>query len=70
MAKTIYPVIKQYIQAHKSMDKIFVNQNIQLFEEQHYYWPYASQFIIRGRLLLTNNSADISIVHRLSTSKG
>jgi len=65
MAKTVYPLAKQYIEAGKPMDRNFVNQYIQLFEEHYSDWLYDPQYVMRGRLLITDSTPDIGIVRRL-----
>ena len=65
MAKTAYPLVKQYIEARRPMDRDFVNQYIQLYEEHYSDWLYDPLYLMRGRLLITDNVADIDTVHRL-----
>ena len=65
MAKTVYPLAKQYIVARKPMDRNFVNQYIQLFEEYYSNWLYDPQYVMRGRLLISDSTTDFSIVRRL-----
>jgi len=65
MAKTAYPMVKEYIEARKPMDKDFVNQYIQLYEAHYSDWLYDPAYLMRGRLLLSENAADFDIVSHL-----
>jgi hypothetical protein len=65
MAKTVYPLAKQYIEASKPMDRNFVNQYVQLFEEHYSDWLYDLQYVMRGRLLISDSTPDIGILSRL-----
>jgi hypothetical protein len=65
MAKTAYPLVKEYIEAKKPMDKDFVNQYIQLYEEHFAAWLYDPQYLMRGRFLLTEKAEDFDIMRRL-----
>ena len=65
MAKTAYPLVKEYITTRKSMDRDFVNRYIQLFEERFSSWIYDPQYVMRGRLLLSEKATDFDIMRRL-----
>jgi hypothetical protein len=65
MAKTAYPVVKEYIEAHKPIDRSFVNRYIQLFEEHHSDWLLDPEYVMRGRLLLSENAEDFDLFNRL-----
>ncbi len=65
MAKTAYPLVKEYIEARKPMDRDFVNRYIQLYEEHFSAWLYDPQYLMRGRLLLSEKDADFEIVRHL-----
>ena len=47
------------------MDKDFVNRYIQLYEEHFSSWLYDPQYLMRGRLLISDNAADFDIMGRL-----
>ena len=65
MAKTAYPLVKEYITAGKPMDRDFVNRYIQLYGEHFSGWLYDPQYLMRGHLLLSEKAADFDIVRRL-----
>jgi len=65
MAKTAYPLVKEYITTRKSMDRDFVNRYIQLFEERFSNWIYDPQYVMRGHLLFSEKSTDFDIMRRL-----
>jgi len=65
MAKTAYPLVKEYITIRKPMDRDFVNRYIQLFEEHFSSWLYDPQYLMRSRLLLSENAADFEIMRHL-----
>jgi hypothetical protein len=65
MAKTAYPLVKEYITTRKPMDRDFVNRYVQLYEEHFSGWLYDPQYLMRGRLLLSEKAADFDIMRRL-----
>ena len=65
MAKTAYPLVKEYIEARKPIDRDFINRYIQLHEEHFSSWLYDRQYLMRGRLLVSENAADPDIMNRL-----
>jgi len=65
MAKTAYPLVKEYVEARKPMDRNFVNRYIQLYEEHYSDWLYDPQYLMRGRLLISDNAADIDTMRSL-----
>ncbi|HYK45697.1 MAG TPA: hypothetical protein VEV83_11045 [Parafilimonas sp.] len=65
MAKTAYPLVKEYIEAHKPMDRNFVDRYIQLYEGHYSDWLYDPQYLMRGRLLISDNAADLDTMRNL-----
>jgi len=65
MAKTAYPLVKEYIEVRKPMDRDFVNRYIQLYEEHFSGWLYDPEYLMRGRVLVSENDADFDISRRL-----
>jgi hypothetical protein len=64
MAKTAYPLVKQYIETSKPMDSDFVVNYIRLFGEQYSAWLYDPRFLMRGRLMVSGKPADFDTVRR------
>jgi len=64
MAKTAYPLVKEYITSRKPMDRDFVNRYIQLYQEHFSDWLYDPQYLMRGRLLLSEKASDFDILRR------
>lgn len=65
MAKTAYPLVKEYITARKPMDRDFVNRYIQLYEGHFSDWLYDPHYLMRGRLLVSEKTADFAVVRQL-----
>ena len=65
MAKRAYPLVKEYITARRPIDRDFVNRYVRLYEEHFSGWIYDPQYLMRGRLLLSEKAADFDIVRRL-----
>jgi len=65
MAKTAYPIVKEYLISRKPIDKDFVNRYIQLFEDHYAAWLYDPRYVMRGRLFLSDNPADFDVVSRI-----
>jgi len=70
MAKEIYPLVKQYISDHKSIDQNFVNEYIRLYEEHFSVWLTEIENLMYGRSVLTENKADLDLIARLYRSPG
>jgi hypothetical protein len=65
MAKTDYPVVKEYIMARKPMDRDFVNRYIALYEEHYPDWISIPDYIMMGRFVFSENPADFDLISRL-----
>ena len=62
MAKAAYPLVKEYIQAGKHLDREFVDRYIHVFEERFPDWLYDPQYVMRGRTLITDREEDADIL--------
>lgn len=65
MAKTAYPLVREYIEANRPMDSAFVSRYIQLYKDHFSAWLYDLSYLMRGRLLLSENATDFDLVRRL-----
>lgn len=64
MAKDVYPVVKDYIVNHRSIDQNFMNQYIGLFEKDFPVWLTDLDFVMMGRYVLSENPADFNFIDR------
>ncbi len=65
MAKTAYPIVKEYISNRKPIDQSFVNEYIRLFEEHYTDWLSIPEFIMMGHIVYSENPADFQLTQRL-----
>ena len=65
MARAAYPLVKEYIQAGKHLDREFVDRYIHLFEERFPNWLYDPQYVMRGRLLITDRAEDADVLRSI-----
>lgn len=65
MAKTAYPMVKEYISNRKPIDRLFVNEYIRLFEEHYSEWLSIPEFIMMGHVVYSENQADFKLTERL-----
>jgi len=65
MAKTAYPMVKEYITNRKPIDRQFVNEYIRLFEEHYSEWLSIPEFIMMGHVVYSENPADFKLTERL-----
>ncbi|UQB69824.1 hypothetical protein [Epilithonimonas zeae] len=64
MARKIYPLVKQYIEEKKSIDKHFVNQYIDLYESNFPSWINESQNLMTYRYIMSENKNDFKTIRR------
>jgi hypothetical protein len=65
MAKTVFPVLKEYLQTDKAMDKAFVNHYISRFEDSAHQWTHEMPFLMTYRSVISDNKADFDTLRRL-----
>ena len=65
MAKTAYPMVKEYISNRKPIDQPFVNEYIRLFENYYGKWLSIPEFIMMGHVVYSENPADFKLTERL-----
>ena len=64
MARKIYPLVKQYIEEKKSIDKNFVNHYIDLYESNFPSWINESQNLMTYRYIMSENKNDFKTIRR------
>ena len=64
MAKQVYPIVKDYIDSNKPIDKNFITQYLEQFDKNFSDWLTTMDFIMRGRYVLSENPADFNLIDR------
>jgi hypothetical protein len=64
MAKKIYPLVTDYIEKQKPIDKAFIDNYIKIFDDNFSDWLLDLDHIMSGRYVLTDNSEDFKIINR------
>ena len=62
MAKKIYPLVKAYISAGKSLDEDFIGQYIQLFDQNFVGWLKKKDFIMADRYVISDNANNFDAI--------
>jgi hypothetical protein len=62
MAKAAYPLVKEYIVAHKPIDQDFVNRYIKIYGEHFSAWLSDPDYLMIGRTVLSENPADFDLL--------
>ncbi|MBW1658389.1 hypothetical protein [Flavobacterium quisquiliarum] len=65
MAKKIYPIVKEYIDQKKAMDKNFIDTYIKLYEENFPNWIDELDNIMTYRYVLSENETDLRGISKL-----
>ncbi|AWK06034.1 hypothetical protein HYN56_18105 [Flavobacterium crocinum] len=65
MAKQIYPLVKEYIDQKKSMDKNFIDTYIKLYEENFPDWINELDNIMTYRYVISENEGDLRKINQL-----
>lgn len=65
MAKKIYPLMKEYIDQKKAMDKNFIDTYIKLYEENFPSWIDELDNIMTYRYVLSENETDLREISKL-----
>jgi hypothetical protein len=64
MAKKIYPLVTQYIESGKPMDKSFIDDYIKLFEDAFSDWLHDLDFVMEYRSAISDSRADFDVVDK------
>jgi hypothetical protein len=64
MAKKIYAVVTQYIDAGKPMDKSFIDEYVKVFDENFTDWLYDLDFLLTERYVISDDRSDFEILDR------
>lgn len=64
MAKTLYPLVKQYIAAGKTIDRDFVDRYVQLYQEHYVSWLRELDNLLTYRYVLTDDANDFEAIGR------
>jgi hypothetical protein len=64
MAKAIYPLVLQYVAAGKPIDKPFLDQYVQIFDQNFVEWLYDFDFVMENRSALTDSSSDFDSIDK------
>jgi len=62
MAKTLYPLVKQYIAAGKTIDRNFVDRYVQLYQEHDASWLKELDNLLTYRYVLTDDTHDFEAI--------
>jgi hypothetical protein len=65
MAKTSYPLVKEYISNRKPMDQDFVNEYIRQFKEHYSSWLSIPEYVMMGHIVYSENPADFRLTGKL-----
>lgn len=65
MAKAAYPLVKEYILAHKPIDKNFVNRYIQLYAQNFSAWLADKNYLMTGCAVMSENASDFELFDSL-----
>jgi hypothetical protein len=64
MAKEIYPLVKQYLDDRKPMDKALVDQYVAFYETKFPDWIWQWDNLMTGRTVMSENKADFDLIDR------
>jgi hypothetical protein len=64
MAKKIYPVVEEYIEKQRPMDKAFIDSYIKVFDDNFSDWLLEPDLIMAGRYVVSDNAEDFNIIAR------
>lgn len=65
MAKQIYPVVKEYIDEKKPIDKKFIDRYIQAYEDNFPNWINELDNIMTYRYVLSENEQDFNVIDKM-----
>jgi hypothetical protein len=62
MAKKMYPLVRSYIDNSKPIDRSFIDQYIQLYDDNFKGWLTETDNILTDRYVLSDSAADFDVV--------
>ena len=62
MAKKIYPLVKEYIVKHQSIDRLFVDNYIKNYDDNFSSWISELDNLMTYRYVLADNSEDFTLI--------
>lgn len=62
MAKKIYPMVEEYIEKQRPIDKAFIDGYIKIFDDNFSDWLSEPDFIMAGRYVVSDNAEDFDII--------
>lgn len=65
MAKQIYPLVKEYIDEKKPMDKNFIDNYIQAYEVNFPNWINELDNIMTYRYVISENEKDFDVINKM-----
>lgn len=65
MAKKIYPLLKEYIDQKKSIDKNFIDAYVKIYEENFPNWINELDNIMTYRYVLSENENDFNVINKM-----
>lgn len=64
MAKAIYPLIKQYLDDRRPIDKQLADQYVSIYETKFPDWIWNWDYLMEGRTVISENKADFDLLDR------
>ena len=59
MAKEIYPTVKEYLAANKTIDRNFINKYVSIYDNKFPAWNKELDHLLTYRYVITNNEEDL-----------
>jgi hypothetical protein len=64
MAKQIYPLVKEYIMSNKTIDENFINQYINIYEQNFAIWVNELDHLFTYRYMLSEDEKDFRFINQ------
>lgn len=64
MAKKIYPVVEEYIEKQRPLDKAFIDSYIKIFDDNFSDWLVEPDLIMAASYVVSDNAEDFNIIDR------
>jgi hypothetical protein len=64
MAKKIYPLVKEYVESGRPIDKEFLDNYVKIYDDNFSSWLLELDNIMLGRYVLSDNSEDFKFIDR------
>jgi hypothetical protein len=62
MAKKIYPVVEEYIEKQRPIDRAFIDSYIKIFDDNFSDWLLEPELILAGGYVVSDNAEDFNII--------